>query len=251
MPEIILNNHRFDIDGIVFDKDGTLIDFHATWAPILRDAINRLLEPYSDKAAISHSIYKTLGVDPKTMIASDGPYSISTFDKIFTVVATVLYQHGINWTQAEQRVEKVFKVAAQTPPTLAQLAPTTNLPVLFESLQAKGIKVGVATADNRHGTLDTLEKLQCQSETVFIACGDDTELPAKPDPMLLEVISNYWNTSINKIAMVGDTIGDVHMAKQAGAVSIGVLTGAGTLEMLKPYTHTILNSIDDIKLSKT
>ena len=49
MPEIILSNKKFDIDGIVFDKDGTLIDFHATWGPILRGAVDKLLEPFAEK----------------------------------------------------------------------------------------------------------------------------------------------------------------------------------------------------------
>lgn len=249
MAEIILNNQKFDIEGIVFDKDGTLIDFHATWGPILRETVNRLVEPFSEQSVIRNAIYKTLGVDEHTLRATDGPYSISTFDKIYTVVTTVLYQHGIKWTEAEQRVDKVFRVAAQTPPTREQLMPTTNLPALFDALQRIGIRVGLATADNRLGTLDTLEKLEVRQEGIFIACGDDAGLPSKPDPALLEVISKHWGTTVDKIAMVGDTIGDVHMARRAGSVAIGVLTGAGTLEMLEPDCDTVLISADDIQQS--
>ncbi len=251
MPEIILDNNRFDIEGIVFDKDGTLIDFHATWGPILRDAVDRLLEPFADKNVIRHAIYMTLGVDQDSMRAGDGPYSTSTFDKIYTVVTTVLYQHGMNWTQAEQRVEEIFKRAAQTPPTLAQLTPTADLPALFRTLEINGIKVGLATADNRHGTIDTLEKLQCHRESLFIACGDDSGLPSKPDPALLDIFSGHWGTTTDKIAMVGDTVGDLHMAKLAGAVSIGVLTGAGTVKMLEPYSDAIVDSIEQIRISTT
>ncbi len=248
MPAIILNGQTHEIDGIVFDKDGTLIDFHATWGPILRKAVDDLVEPFDDKEIITANVFKTLGVDPETMHSFDGPYSISTFDKIYTVVATVLYQHGMKWTDAEQRVFKIFKQAAETPPTLDQLTPTANLPEFFNTLKVSGIKVGVATADNRHGTLDTLEKLQCDTESIFIACGDDLGLPAKPDPDLLHRIARMWGTQVSKIAMVGDTVGDVYMAQQAGAVSIGVLTGAGTADMLCPYTHAILDSIQHINL---
>ena len=247
MAQIILGNKHFDIDGIVFDKDGTLIDFHATWGPILRDAVARLVEGLNDKAVVTENIFKTLGVDAQTMRAVDGPYSISTFDKIYTVVATVLYQHGMEWTQAEQHVYKIFKTAAESPPPLELLTPTAPLPAFFTQLQSNGIKVGVATADNRYGTLDTLEKLDCQIEDMFVACGDDAGLPSKPDPELLKVIAHHWETEVNRIAMVGDTIGDVHMAGQAGAISIGVLTGAGTKEILTPYCDVVLDSIKDIK----
>lgn len=249
MPEIIVNRLRFEIDGIVFDKDGTLIDFHATWGPILGDAVNKLLEKLPDSKTIGSALYRTLGVDQSTMRAGDGPYSTSTFDKIHTVISTVLYQHGLAWTQAEQLVEEIFGTLAKTPPAVEQLVPTTDLPSLFKRLKNCGIKVGIATADNRYSTMDTLHKLQCEPESVFIACGDDTGLPPKPDPALLQAISKCWGTTTGKIAMVGDTIGDLHMARQAGAVAIGVLTGAGTVEMLEPYTDTILNSIDEIQIS--
>ena len=48
--------------------------------------------------------------------------------------------------------------------------------------------------------------------------------------------------------MVGDTVGDVFMAQQAGTVSIGVLTGAGTTEMLNPYTNAVLELIQQIEI---
>ena len=249
MPEIILNGQFYDIDGIVFDKDGTLIDFHATWGPILRKAIADLVEPFDNKQVITENVFNTLGVDPVSLRSFDGPYSITTFDKIYTVVATVLYQHGMKWTDAEQRVLTIFKKAAETPPSLEQLSPTTDLPEFFNSLEASGINVGVATADNRHGTLDTLEKLECNFDSLFIACGDDQGLPSKPDPDLLHQIADSWSTDTKRIAMVGDTVGDVYMAQQAGAISIGVLTGAGTTEMLNPYTHAVLDSIQSIKLA--
>ncbi len=248
MPEIILNEQTFDVDGIVFDKDGTLIDFHATWGPILRRAVDELVDPFNDKQIIAANIFKTLGVDPDSMKSFDGPYSITTFDKIYTVISTVLYQHGMKWTDAEQRVLKIFKKAAETPPSLEQLTPTADLPSYFNLLQKHGIKIGVATADNRHGTLDTLNKLQCDIDSIFIACGDDQGFPSKPDPMLLIEIAQMWRTTAKKLVMVGDTVGDVYMAQQAGSISIGVLTGAGTHEMLAPYSHAVLDSIQQIEL---
>jgi len=248
MPEIILNRQSFDIDGIIFDKDGTLIDFHATWGPILRKAVADLVAPFEDKKILTTNIFKTLGVDQDSMKSFDGPYSITTFDKIYTVVSTVLYQHGMKWTDAEQRVFNIFKHAAETPPSLEQLSPTAHLPSYFNSLTNRGIKIGVATADNRHGTLDTLEKLECNIDSLFIACADDIGLPPKPDPALLECIADHWGTTAKRLAMVGDTVGDVYMAQQAGSVSIGVLTGAGTAEMLEPYTHAVLDSIQQIEL---
>lgn len=248
MPQIIVNNQSFDVDGIVFDKDGTLIDFHATWGPVLRSAVERLVEPFDDAPALADNVFRTMGVDPTTLRAGDGPYATTTMDKIYTIVTTVLYQHGMAWTQAEQRVHEIFKAAAESSPPREMLAPTTDLPVFFSSLESGNINTAIATADNRRGTLEMLANLDCNVDRFFFACGDDAGLPSKPDPQLLHTIAEHWNTTTNRIAMVGDTVGDVYMAQQAGAISIGVLTGAGTTPMLAPYCDVVIDSIAQINV---
>ncbi|NIR39729.1 MAG: HAD family hydrolase, partial [Actinobacteria bacterium] len=37
-----MDGRTFDVDLVVFDKDGTLIDFHGLWDTRCRDAIERL-----------------------------------------------------------------------------------------------------------------------------------------------------------------------------------------------------------------
>ena len=246
MAKILINHREYTIDGIVFDKDGTLIDFNETWGPILQHAVNELVKPFDDADKLSSKIYNTLGVDQQTLVATEGPYAITTFDKMCTVVATVLYQHGIKWTHAEQQVFKTFKVITQTPPAAEYIKATANIAELFSHFKSHNIKVGIATADNRLGTIDTLKHLDCDTESLFIACGDDLNLPSKPNPALLENIASQWHINVKNLAMVGDTVGDVYMAQQASAISIGVLTGAGTNAMLAPYCDEVIDSINDL-----
>ena len=52
----------------------------------------------------------------------------------------------------------------------------------------------------------------------------------------------------SRTAVVGDTLGDLIMAERAGAgLRVGVLTGAGTREVLAPYADVIIESVDDIR----
>ena len=49
--------------GILFDKDGTLLDFEATWAPLFRDLALELAE--GDQAA-ADNLLRAGGMDPLT-----------------------------------------------------------------------------------------------------------------------------------------------------------------------------------------
>lgn len=56
----------------------------------------------------------------------------------------------------------------------------------------------------------------------------------KPNPLVVEVISRKFNVSKEKMAMVGDRLyTDIRLGKNAGIVSILVLTGETTLEDLE------------------
>ena len=51
-----------DFDGILFDKDGTLFDFHKTWSNWTSDAIEYLC---GDNPAKKKLVAKALGYDQK------------------------------------------------------------------------------------------------------------------------------------------------------------------------------------------
>ncbi|PAV67532.1 hypothetical protein WR25_06691 [Diploscapter pachys] len=51
-----------DVKCVIFDKDGTLVDFHKMWLPWAVDTV-RLCEA-ATKMPVGSAVYKTLGVDP-------------------------------------------------------------------------------------------------------------------------------------------------------------------------------------------
>ena len=44
MAELQVGGKTFDIDVVVFDKDGTLIDFHLMWGSRAKEAVDALLD---------------------------------------------------------------------------------------------------------------------------------------------------------------------------------------------------------------
>ena len=88
-----------EIDLIVFDKDGTLIDFHAMWGGWARELGTRL--EASARRPVAPDVFAAIGFDPTTgRVAAGGPLATSTMGAIEDTV-------GLLWTDrvAAKRVE--------------------------------------------------------------------------------------------------------------------------------------------------
>ena len=82
-----------------------------------------------------------------------------------------------------------------------------------------------------------------------LVCGDDENLPVKPDPAVLLVLAEQFGIPVKRLAMVGDTTSDLCMAKKAGAgYAIGIVGGAGEESELRAETKFLINSLEEIRV---
>ncbi len=64
MPGIEFNNKRIPCRLVIFDKDGTLIDFAATWVPLIRKRITLLLKALGRDGEMKSLLLRAWGIDP-------------------------------------------------------------------------------------------------------------------------------------------------------------------------------------------
>jgi phosphoglycolate phosphatase len=84
------------------------------------------------------------------------------------------------------------------------------------------------------------------SLTDHAVCGDDGLL-SKPAPDMLLAACQALGADPSRTAVVGDTVGDLEMARRAGAgFSAAVLTGAGDPVLLRAQASAVLRSVDEI-----
>lgn len=250
----------FDAGLVVFDKDGTLLDFTATWRPKFLAAVERLLPGLATAAGLRAALYDALGYDPASgsfhlyapsrpeVARHFTPFATAPSQAITATVTTVLYQHSrphLSWDACEQRVQQEFV------PALADthdLVPTTDLAQLFSTLYAAGVALAVITSDDRGPTEATLTQFNIRQFIDFIACGDDA-YRHKPDPEALLAASEQLGVPLERTAMIGDSVMDLQMgAAAAVGLRVGVLTGCGRQEELKPAAHVVLSSIAEIRV---
>lgn len=226
------------IDTVIFDKDGTLIDFHAMWGGWAR----RLGDGLDDVIGrpVSPDVYATIGFDPTTgRVAAGGLLATGTMAGIEETVARVLRR----WCPSIAAARRATAAAWLVPDPAALAVPLGDLPSVFGRLRADGRRLAVITTDDRSRTDATLRALGIRESVEAMVCGDDG-FGVKPAPDAVVAVCHAFLTEPSRVAVVGDTSADIAMADEAGAgMMIGVRSGLGSEEDLAA-ADVIVDSVD-------
>jgi len=233
-----LTQHAARIRALLFDKDGTLLDFRVTWLPAY-DKIVR--EVAGGDAALALRLLLAGGYDPGAgTIDPRSVLAAGTNDEIAALWAGMA---GIPDVAAlAARIDAEFQAQTET-----ALVPVTDLAPLFGRLRRRGLRLGVATNDSEAALRAQLSRLGL-SELVDFAAGFDSGHGAKPGPGMAQAFCARLRLAPAEMGVVGDSRHDLEMGRAAGAgLLVGVLTGASGYEDLRPHAHRVIASIAEIE----
>lgn len=224
---------RRPVLGVVFDKDGTLFDFHTTWeawaaAFLLRAAGGDAVHAARAGAAIGFDL-------DRRAFAPDSVVIAGTPDEI----AQDLAPH-FSGMSAAQILTVLNDEAARAPQ-----AEAVPLPPFLTGLRARGLKLGVATNDAEAPALAHLASAGVTDLFDFIA-GSDSGHGAKPGPGQLLGFCKATGLAPADVIMVGDSLHDLRAGRAAGMRTLGVLTGMAESAVLAPYADAVLPDIGHI-----
>jgi phosphoglycolate phosphatase len=233
-----LDLSHFDL--IVFDKDGTLIDFHAMWSGWVEALAVDLETATGDTLAAD--LYAAVGYDAGARQAlAGGLLAVSTMQALRDRTVDVLRARGVPRTEAEAAVAAAWRA----PDPVATAKACADLLGLFGRLRDSGLRLGVATTDDRAPTLAMLEAFGVAGLVDAMVCGDDG-IPVKPAPDMVLAVCRATGTAAARTLVVGDTVADMLMARAAGAVGVGVLTGVTGREALEAVAAEVWDRVDVI-----
>ncbi|WP_152393830.1 HAD family hydrolase [Paenibacillus guangzhouensis] len=236
-----------EIKGILFDKDGTLLDFHSGWVPVAIRIVNQLLERVGrqNELSLQVSLLEAIGlhgnrVEPKGILAS------GTTQDMSEVFRRVLLEQQVDPAQLEDLegwlTEGLYQ---QTLDNRHNLRPTADLQHLFTQLRRQGLKIGIATADDLESTIYFLELVGVVSYIDFIGTSDHYE--KKPSPSMMRAFCEISGLRAEEVAVVGDTETDIRFARNSSAgMAIGVLSGVSGLSDLQDLADLVIPSVADI-----
>ena len=226
-----------DIKGILFDKDGTLVDFNATWLGV------------ADFMAMDASDGDRWKAD-RLLAAAGFDFATRRFkpDSIFA--------SGTNldvvelWFPRLSNEDQMLAVARFNEITSVQGSTmAVALPGIVETLAAlhkRSYRLGVATNDSTSGAEKTLVTLGV-AQLFDAAYGYDAVANPKPAPDTIQAFCDLTGLKPSEIAMVGDNRHDLEMARAGGCgLAVGVLSGTGTRESLSGIADIVLDSVADL-----
>src|SRR5215207_1221473 len=233
---------NFKAEAVIFDKDGTLIDFDAMWGTWTLQLADRLQA--SVKLDVRQALCDSYGYDVgRRKILPDGKLTCTPMWKLRELMLDVTQSAGISDHQAQGVVEEAWFVP--DPVTLAK--PFTDVRKLFTNIHERGIKIAIATTDDRKPTEAMLRAFGVTDLITTMVCADDG-IKAKPAPDMVTTICARMNIAPCKAIVIGDTVADLQMGRSAGAgYVIGVLSGVGLLEHLTPLADMLIDTVDSLQ----
>ena len=218
------------IEGILFDKDGTLFDFHATWGGWTRGLLEEVAGGDACKAA---RLGARIGYD----------WAAGRFERSSIVIAG---------TPEEIAAALLPDLPGRTAPELVawmneaaacalQVEAVPLVPLLADLL-ARGLRLGVATNDAEAPAIAHLTAVGIRGAFDFVA-GYDSGHGAKPGPGMPLAFAAKAGVAPERVVMVGDSRHDLEAGRAAGMRTVAVLTGPAEAAELEELADSVLPDI--------
>ncbi|MCI0504661.1 MAG: HAD-IA family hydrolase [Gammaproteobacteria bacterium] len=203
------------IELVIFDWDGTLIDSQANIVQCLQWMINDLNLPHRTENQLSNII--GLG--------------------LYEALNDLFPDHDVR--AYEQMVDRYRYHFLSSDPS----QPFPGAESVLSHLAGNDYLLAVATGKGRRGLDKALDSTGFRQWFHATRCADETR--SKPHPQMLEEILEELGVEPQKAVMIGDTEYDLQMAKNAGVHAIGVSYGVHDTERLQQCEPVAV--IDEIR----
>ena len=197
--------NRFDL--IVFDWDGTLINSVQWITECLQQAASDCGMPVPAtklaRSVIGQSLDRAMEMLFPLATKSDMPPLLAAYRRYYDV-----------------------KI-------LSQQDMFAGVPELLDALRVEGYRLAVATGKSRKALDHALTATS--STDWFHATRAANETASKPDPLMLLELMEALDAIPRRTLMIGDSVHDLEMARNAETEAVGVTSGANDREELEVF----------------
>jgi len=223
------------IKAILFDKDGVLVNFQQTYGIATReimarlsDGDNRVLDNLADdigfELASNH-------IDPLSPLVG------GCAQDICAVWAHVLNRPNDRAFQV--KIDAMFKVLTEANVVLIE-----GVATVLAALEPD-YHMGIATNDTEACATAQLTFADVIKHFGFLS-GYDSGHGPKPGTGMATAFMQEFELSPHEVVMVGDSAHDMHFARDAGMLAIGVATGPLSADELEKRADVMLLKLDEL-----
>ena len=206
---------------ILFDKDGTLIEFDKSWEKIGL----RLVDSFLDEFPVENKeeAHRQLGVVDNAILP-ESVMGSGSLDQIVDAFNNIADEDVSTWTR-----------------NTSQHLVDTRVPEnnwidgvydMIKSLKNEGYNIGIVTSDSKKGALQFLEATNSK-DAFDLVISTEAHAAEKPNPAVLKPLFDSYDVKAEDVVIVGDTNNDMKTKVNAKlGLAIGVLSGIAKKEEL-------------------
>ncbi|MEH2465127.1 HAD family hydrolase [Nostoc sp.] len=241
MVTIKCGNITFDnIQAILFDKNGTLEDSE-TYLRSLAQRAARLID--AQVPGIGEPLLMAFGVNGSSLNPA-GLIAVASRRETEVACAAYIAETGRGWFEslkiATQALDEAEKYIEQTPSPLF-----VGSLDLLKYLREGGLKLGILSAATTKEVHNFVANHQL-NDYIQLEMGVD-EGPSKPDPVLFLQACQALEVEPGATLMVGDSVGDMQMARNAKAAGCIGITWVGKSDNIRG-ADVVINQLDEIQI---
>ncbi|WP_454914801.1 HAD family hydrolase [Xanthobacter sediminis] len=224
------------IDALLFDKDGTLVDFDRTWGPAADAVMRTLAAGNAERLAQLQDV-------------SDYMPDERRFRPSSLLVAGSSVHYGPLWAQVLgvpasegffARIDALFAREG-----LRFLTPIGDPARALARLAHAGLALAMVTNDAELNARQQVDALGL-APWLHAIYGYDSGYGSKPDPGMVLACAAQSGHGPERVAVVGDTAHDLDAARSAGARFILVRSGPAPVAHLAEAADLVVDSVDDL-----
>jgi phosphoglycolate phosphatase len=231
-----------NIEAIIFDKDGTLEDSHDFWREI---GIKRSRLIDAQIPGIGEPLLMAFGISENTLDLS-GLLAVGNRYENEIAAAAYIAETGRSWFEAKEIAHNAFLEADKYLDSDIPCPLFAGSLEVLKSLSSAGLKLGILSSDFTN-KVEIFVGYHQISPYIKLKMGYDSEL-TKPNPDLFLVACQKLGVQFDRTLMVGDSQGDLIMAKKAGAAgAIGICWKKDISGHLQA-ADVVISRLEDIKI---
>nr|WP_230967275.1 HAD family hydrolase [Nostoc commune] len=224
----------------MFDKNGTLEDSE-TYLRSLAQRAARLID--AQVPGIGEPLLMAFGINGNILDPA-GLISVASRRETEVAAAAYIAETGRGWFEslkiARQALDEAEKYIEKTPSPLF-----VGSLDLLKYLQEGGLKLGILSAATTEEVHNFVENHQL-NDYILLEMGVD-EGPSKPDPVLFLQACQALGVEPSATLMVGDSVGDMQMARNAKAAGCIGITWVGKSDNVRG-ADVVINKLDEIQI---
>jgi len=234
-----------NVETVLFDKDGTIIDANVYWGRIIEIRAELLNQSYPIPTdALSY----IMGYDFITKkLLPEGPIGLYSRAKVIdTLISNCRHFYSIHMDK--QYIELIFDRAQSIfqKELLHYVKMLSGVEKLMYNLYRNHIKIGIVTSDSAESTSDILNFLQLLPYINVIvgreSCKESKETGIPGTNAMKQLYADPSTTIV-----IGDSYVDLIMAQNCNCfASVGVSTGQTDLLTLSKYSTFVTSSLANL-----